>query len=56
MSVVGDIIEISNHDGNFSISQLENASHLIMFAGGTGFTPMVGLINTALTTHSRKDR
>ncbi len=54
--ILGDSLEVSNHDGNFTTSQLESSSHVIMFAAGTGFTPMAGLINAALTTHTRKDR
>lgn len=45
---VGDSIKISNYDGTFDVQRLNNITHLILFAAGTGFTSMSRLINYAL--------
>ena len=41
----GDTVEMSDSEGSFIESQLVGLSHLIMFAAGTGFTPMIRLLN-----------
>ncbi|KAL4233441.1 Cytochrome b5 reductase 4 [Mactra antiquata] len=40
----GDLISISCYEGKFEESILKSCRHLVMFAAGTGFTPMTGLI------------
>ncbi|XP_044277621.1 cytochrome b5 reductase 4 isoform X2 [Varanus komodoensis] len=49
---IGEYISMSNPEGNFMISQVENVEDLFLLAGGTGFTPMVKLLNYALTSSS----
>ena len=44
----GDKISVSSFDGNFQLFRLTDCTHLVMFAAGTGFTPMVKLINKTL--------
>ena len=56
MENLGDTLKISSSEGNFRTSQLENCRELIMFAAGTGFTPMARLIHAALTTHFTPER
>ncbi|NXM06051.1 NB5R4 reductase, partial [Tyrannus savana] len=46
---IGDYISVSNPEGNFKKSQVQSSEDLILLAGGTGFTPMVKLLNFALT-------
>ncbi|NWW03765.1 NB5R4 reductase, partial [Oreocharis arfaki] len=46
---IGDCIFVSNPEGNFKKSQVQTSEDLILLAGGTGFTPMVKLLNFALT-------
>ncbi|NWT79626.1 NB5R4 reductase, partial [Lanius ludovicianus] len=46
---VGDYIFVSNPEGNFKKSQVQTSEDLLLLAGGTGFTPMVKLLNFALT-------
>ncbi|NWW71298.1 NB5R4 reductase, partial [Climacteris rufus] len=46
---IGDYISVSNPEGNFKKSQVQNSEDLLLLAGGTGFTPMVKLLNFALT-------
>ncbi|NWI97912.1 NB5R4 reductase, partial [Pitta sordida] len=46
---IGDCISVSNPEGNFKKSQVQASEDLILLAGGTGFTPMVKLLNFALT-------
>ncbi|NXD61414.1 NB5R4 reductase, partial [Corvus moneduloides] len=46
---IGDYIFVSNPEGNFKKSQVQTSEDLILLAGGTGFTPMVKLLNFALT-------
>ncbi|WAR08299.1 NB5R4-like protein [Mya arenaria] len=41
----GERIPISSHQGTFKSSQLQECSHLVMFAAGTGFTPMLLFFN-----------
>lgn len=44
-SVVGDPVEVSTFTGDFSEDRLSVCQNLVMFAAGTGFTPMVRLIH-----------
>ncbi|NWT21601.1 NB5R4 reductase, partial [Vireo altiloquus] len=46
---IGDYIFVSNPEGNFKKSQVQTSEDLILLAGGTGLTPMVKLLNFALT-------
>ncbi|NXH52487.1 NB5R4 reductase, partial [Rhabdornis inornatus] len=46
---IGDNISVSNPEGNFKKSQVQTSEDLLLLAGGTGFTPMVKLLNFALT-------
>ncbi|KAM4902798.1 cytochrome b5 reductase 4-like isoform 3-T3 [Sylvia borin] len=46
---IGDYISVSNPEGNFKKSQVQTSEDLFLLAGGTGFTPMVKLLNFALT-------
>ncbi|NWS04945.1 NB5R4 reductase, partial [Motacilla alba] len=46
---IGDYISVSNPEGNFKKSQVQTSEDLLLLAGGTGFTPMVKLLNFALS-------
>ncbi|XP_006175556.1 LOW QUALITY PROTEIN: cytochrome b5 reductase 4 [Camelus ferus] len=46
---IGDYVSVSNPEGNFKITQLEELEDLFLLAAGTGFTPMVKVLNYALT-------
>ncbi|XP_021246729.1 cytochrome b5 reductase 4 isoform X2 [Numida meleagris] len=46
---IGDDISVSNPEGNFKTSQVQALEDLFLLAAGTGFTPMVKLMNFALT-------
>ncbi|NXJ47011.1 NB5R4 reductase, partial [Spizaetus tyrannus] len=46
---IGDYISVSNPEGNFKKSQVQTSEDLFLLAAGTGFTPMVKLLNFALT-------
>ncbi|NXO78606.1 NB5R4 reductase, partial [Sitta europaea] len=46
---IGDYISVSNPEGNFKKSKIQTSEDLLLLAGGTGFTPMVKLLNFALT-------
>ncbi|NXD81328.1 NB5R4 reductase, partial [Halcyon senegalensis] len=46
---IGDYISVSNPDGNFKKSQVQALEDLFLLAAGTGFTPMVKLLNFTLT-------
>ncbi|XP_062345831.1 cytochrome b5 reductase 4 isoform X5 [Cinclus cinclus] len=46
---IGDYISVSNPEGNFKKSKVQTSEDLLLLAGGTGFTPMVKLLNFALT-------
>ncbi|XP_070232744.1 cytochrome b5 reductase 4 isoform X3 [Bos mutus] len=46
---IGDYVSVSNPEGNFIISQLQELEDLFLLAAGTGFTPMVKVLNYALT-------
>ncbi|XP_016062814.1 PREDICTED: cytochrome b5 reductase 4 isoform X2 [Miniopterus natalensis] len=45
----GDFVSVSSPEGNFKISQLQELEDLFLLAAGTGFTPMVKILNYALT-------
>ncbi|KAF4794715.1 Cytochrome b5 reductase 4 [Turdus rufiventris] len=47
--IAGDYIPVSNPEGNFKKLQVQTSEDLLLLAGGTGFTPMVKLLNFALT-------
>ncbi|KAJ6665800.1 hypothetical protein lerEdw1_001272 [Lerista edwardsae] len=49
---IGDYISVSNPEGNFRKAQVEVVEDLFLLAGGTGFTPMVKLLNYVLTNSS----
>ena len=55
-TLIGDRISVSSYEGTFSISRLHECSSLVMFAAGTGFTPMVRLIYEALHNDENKTR
>ncbi|XP_061193532.1 cytochrome b5 reductase 4-like isoform X3 [Saccostrea echinata] len=42
---IGDLVEVSTFTGDFDEQRLSVCHDLVMFAAGTGFTPMVRLIN-----------
>ncbi|NWS42101.1 NB5R4 reductase, partial [Probosciger aterrimus] len=46
---IGDYISVSNPEGSFKKSQVQTSEDLFLLAAGTGFTPMVKLLNFALT-------
>lgn len=46
---LGDFVSVSNPEGNFKISKLQELEDLFLLAAGTGFTPMVKIMNYALT-------
>ena len=52
--VPGDKIEVSNFAGSFLSSRLSECEYLVMFAAGTGITPMLGLIQQTLHGLYRK--
>ncbi|XP_074006477.1 cytochrome b5 reductase 4 isoform X2 [Numenius arquata] len=45
---IGDSISVSNPEGNFKKSQVQSLEDLFLLAAGTGFTPMVKLLDFAL--------
>ncbi|XP_010153003.1 PREDICTED: cytochrome b5 reductase 4, partial [Eurypyga helias] len=49
---IGDYISVSNPEGNFKKSQVQTSEELFLLAAGTGFTPMVKLLNFALAAVS----
>ncbi|KAM6433444.1 cytochrome b5 reductase 4-like [Rhynochetos jubatus] len=49
---IGDYISVSNPEGNFKKPQVQTSEELFLLAAGTGFTPMVKLLNFALTAVS----
>ncbi|XP_020825558.1 cytochrome b5 reductase 4 isoform X3 [Phascolarctos cinereus] len=53
---IGDYVSLSNPEGNFKKSQLQDLEELFLLAAGTGFTPMVKILNYALAniTNLRK--
>ncbi|XP_045197799.2 cytochrome b5 reductase 4-like isoform X2 [Mercenaria mercenaria] len=52
----GDHISMSSYEGNFNESRLNSCTHLVMFAAGTGFTPMVKLIYKSLVQDAESER
>ncbi|NWS70069.1 NB5R4 reductase, partial [Crotophaga sulcirostris] len=46
---IGDYISVSNPEGNLKKSKVQTSEDLFLLAAGTGFTPMVKLLNFALT-------
>ncbi|XP_055965681.1 cytochrome b5 reductase 4 [Sorex fumeus] len=46
---IGDFVSVSSPEGSFKISQLQELEDLFLLAAGTGFTPMVKILNYALT-------
>lgn len=51
---MGDLVEMSNPLGAFSLRDLENRETFLMIAAGTGITPMLGLIPFLLERRIRK--
>ncbi|XP_077161539.1 cytochrome b5 reductase 4 isoform X2 [Paroedura picta] len=49
---IGEYISVSNPEGNFIKPQAEDVEDLFLLAAGTGFTPMVKLLNYVLTSSS----
>ncbi|XP_053143113.1 cytochrome b5 reductase 4 isoform X2 [Hemicordylus capensis] len=49
---IGEYISLSNPEGNFIKMQAEDVEDLFLLAAGTGFTPMVKLLNYVLTSSS----
>ncbi|XP_038655208.1 cytochrome b5 reductase 4 isoform X3 [Scyliorhinus canicula] len=49
---IGDCVSVSSPVGNFKCSQLVGITELILMAAGTGFTPMIKLINFSLKMSS----
>ncbi|XP_005324806.2 cytochrome b5 reductase 4 isoform X1 [Ictidomys tridecemlineatus] len=45
---IGDFVPVSNPEGNFKISKLQEVEDLFLLAAGTGFTPMVKILKYAL--------
>ncbi|XP_014782334.1 cytochrome b5 reductase 4 [Octopus bimaculoides] len=52
----GSSIKLSLFEGNFDETRLEKCSHLILFAAGTGITPMIRLIYYALNDPKKNIR
>ncbi|XP_022082086.1 cytochrome b5 reductase 4-like [Acanthaster planci] len=46
--VVGDTVDVSDYEGSFVDSRLHQADRLTLVAAGTGFTPMVKLLQWSL--------
>ncbi|XP_050996770.1 cytochrome b5 reductase 4 [Acomys russatus] len=46
---IGDFVSVSNPEGNFKVSKLQEVEDLFLLAAGTGFTPMVNVLKYALT-------
>ncbi|XP_058163083.1 cytochrome b5 reductase 4 isoform X1 [Dasypus novemcinctus] len=46
---IGDFVYISSPEGSFRKSQFQELDDLFLLAAGTGFTPMVKILNYALT-------
>ncbi|XP_053520827.1 cytochrome b5 reductase 4 isoform X3 [Artibeus jamaicensis] len=45
---IGDFVSVSSPEGNFKISQFQELEDFFLLAAGTGFTPMVKVLNYAL--------
>ncbi|XP_021581715.2 cytochrome b5 reductase 4 isoform X4 [Ictidomys tridecemlineatus] len=48
LTITGDFVPVSNPEGNFKISKLQEVEDLFLLAAGTGFTPMVKILKYAL--------
>ncbi|XP_008061304.1 cytochrome b5 reductase 4 isoform X2 [Carlito syrichta] len=46
---IGDFVSVSSPEGNLKISKFQELEDLFLLAAGTGFTPMVKILNYALT-------
>ncbi|XP_051063601.1 cytochrome b5 reductase 4 isoform X2 [Phodopus roborovskii] len=46
---IGDFVSVSSPEGNFKLSRLQEVEDLFLLAAGTGFTPMVNVLNYSLT-------
>ncbi|XP_032131251.1 cytochrome b5 reductase 4 isoform X2 [Sapajus apella] len=46
---IGDFVSMSSPEGTFKISEFQELEDLFLLAAGTGFTPMVKILNYALT-------
>nr|XP_048291755.1 cytochrome b5 reductase 4 isoform X4 [Myodes glareolus] len=46
---IGDCVSVSSPEGDFKLSKLQEVEDLFLLAAGTGFTPMVNVLNYALT-------
>ncbi|XP_077018466.1 cytochrome b5 reductase 4 isoform X1 [Tamandua tetradactyla] len=46
---IGDFVSVSSPEGNFRKSRFQELEDLFLLAAGTGFTPMVKILNYALT-------
>nr|XP_010332128.1 cytochrome b5 reductase 4 isoform X2 [Saimiri boliviensis boliviensis] len=46
---IGDFVSVSSPEGTFKISEFKELEDLFLLAAGTGFTPMVKILNYALT-------
>lgn len=55
-SKLGDLIDISYPEGNFQEERLTDLSDLMLYAAGTGFTPMIRLIYHCLYVDNKPDR
>ena len=52
----GNDIEISHFTGDFDLERVDVVENLIMYAAGTGITPMISLINNRLKTQNDKQK
>ena len=53
--LIGNSISISDYEGTFDETRLTKYSHLIMLAAGTGFTPMVRLLQYCLVEQKESE-
>ncbi len=56
LSPAGDALELSGPEGDFAEARLRDCRELVMFAAGTGFTPMAALIHAAYSSHYMEQR
>ena len=54
--VLEEVFDVSNHEGNFEEDRLHESTDLVMFAAGTGFTPMAGLLYQATAVYPKHNR
>ncbi|KAL5009724.1 hypothetical protein ScPMuIL_012029 [Solemya velum] len=52
----GDAMKVSRYAGDFDESRLNECSHLVMYAAGTGFTPMIRLIYDSIIEDKESHR